>query len=90
VFLSLDSGAALIAGTAVNVAAQEKFRVDGEDANIGFDYYLANYGDGVMAMADRKGPQFILSHLVGTHPKARGRTPESLRLIGSSVLDGIK
>jgi hypothetical protein len=28
--------------------------------------------------------------LVGTNPKAKGQTPESLRLLDSSVLDEIK
>jgi len=65
-------------------------RVSDEDANISYDYYLAKHGDGVMVMPDRKGLEFILSQLVGTHPKAKGQTPESLRLLDSSVLDEIK
>ena len=65
-------------------------RVDGEDANISYDYYLARYGDGVTVMPDRKGLEFILSQLVATNPKAKGQTPESLRLLDSSVLDEIK
>ena len=65
-------------------------RVDGEDANISYDYYLAKYGDGVMVMPDRKGLEFILSQLVPTTPKAKGQTPETLRLLDSSVLDEIK
>ena len=65
-------------------------RVDGEDANISYDYYLAKYGDGVMVMPDRKGLEFILSQLAPTTPKAKGQSPESLRLLDSSVLDEIK
>ena len=65
-------------------------RVDGEDANLSYNYYLAKYGDGVMVMPDRKGLEFILSQLVATNPKAKGQTPESLRLLDSSVLDEIK
>lgn len=65
-------------------------RVEGEDANISYDYYLAKYGDGVMVMPDRKGLDFILSQLVPTTPKAKGQTPESLRVLDSSVLDEIK
>lgn len=65
-------------------------RVDGEDANISYDYYLARHGDGVMVMPDRRGLEFILSQLVGTNPKAKGQTPECLRLLDSSVLDEIK
>lgn len=65
-------------------------RVEGEDANISYDYYLAKYGDGVMVMPDRKGLEFILSQLAPTTPKAKGQTPESLRLLDSSVLDEIR
>jgi NitT/TauT family transport system substrate-binding protein len=65
-------------------------RVDGEDANISYDYYLAKHGHGVLVMPDRKGLEFILSQLVSTHPKAKGQSPESLRLLDASVLDEIK
>lgn len=65
-------------------------RVDGEDANISYDYYLARHGDGVLVMPDRKGLEFILSQLIPINPKARGQTPESLRLLDSTVLDEIK
>lgn len=65
-------------------------RVEGDDANISYDYYLAKHGDGVMVMPDRKGLEFILSQLIPTNPKAKGQTPESLRLLDASVLDEIK
>jgi len=65
-------------------------RVDGEDARISYDYYLARHGDGVTVMPDRRGLEFILSKRVGSHPKAKGQTPESLRLLDSSVLDEIR
>jgi len=65
-------------------------RVEGDDANISYDYYLAKHGDGIMVMPDRKGLEFILSQLIPTNPKARGQTPESLRLLDASVLDEIK
>jgi NitT/TauT family transport system substrate-binding protein len=65
-------------------------RVDGDDANISYDYYLAKHGHGVLVMPDRKGLEFILSQLVSTNPKAKGQTPESLRLLDASVLDEIK
>ena len=64
--------------------------VDGEDANISYDYYLAKYGDGVMVMPDRKGIEFILGQVAKENPKAKGQTPESLRLLDSSVLDEIR
>jgi hypothetical protein len=65
-------------------------RVNDEDATIGYDYYLAKYGDGVMVLPDRKGLEFIISQVAATNTKAKGQTPESLRLLDASVLDEIK
>jgi hypothetical protein len=65
-------------------------RVGDEDAAIGYDYYLAKYGAGVMVLPDRKGLEFIISQVASTNSKAKGQTPESLRLLDSSVLDEIK
>jgi len=65
-------------------------RVSDEDAAIGYDYYLAKYGDGVMVMPERKGIDFILGQVAKENPKARGQTVESLRLLDSSVLDEVR
>lgn len=65
-------------------------RVGDDDASIGYDYYLAKHGAGVMVLPDRKGLDFILSQVAATNPKAKGQTPESLRLLDSSVLDEIR
>ena len=65
-------------------------RVSDEDASLGYDYYLAKYGDGVMVLPDRKGLEFIISQVATTNPKAKGQTPESLKLLDASVLDEIK
>lgn len=65
-------------------------RVSDEDAAIGYDYYLAKYGDGVMVMPDRKGIEFILGQVAKDNPKAKGQTPESLRLLDGSVLDEVR
>jgi NitT/TauT family transport system substrate-binding protein len=65
-------------------------RVSDEDASLGYDYYLAKYGDGVMVLPDRKGLEFIISQVASTNAKAKGQTPESLKLLDSSVLDEIK
>ena len=65
-------------------------RVSDEDAAIGYDYYLAKYGDGVTVMPDRRGIEFILAQVAKENPKAKGQTPESLRLLDSSVLDEIR
>lgn len=65
-------------------------RVSEEDASIGYDYYLAKYGDGVMVMPDRKGIEFIIGQVAKDNPKAKGQTPESLRLLDGSVLEEIR
>lgn len=65
-------------------------RVEGDDANISYEYYLAKYGSDMLIMPDRKGIEFILSQVAMTNAKAKGQTPESLRLLDSSVLDEIK
>jgi len=65
-------------------------RVSDEDASLGYDYYLARYGDGVMVLPDRKGLEFIISQVGATNVKAKGQTPESLRLLDASVLDEIR
>ena len=65
-------------------------RVSDEDASLGYDYYLAKYGDGVMVLPDRKGLEFIITQVAATNAKAKGQTPESLRLLDGSVLEEIK
>jgi NitT/TauT family transport system substrate-binding protein len=73
------------------VSLMKKYnRVSDEDASLGYDYYLAKYGDGVMVLPDRKGLEFIISQVATTNAKAKGQTPESLRLLDGSVLDEIK
>ena len=64
-------------------------RVSDEDASLGYDYYLAKYGDGVMVLPDRKGLEFIIGQVASTNAKAKGHTPESLRLLDGSVLEEI-
>lgn len=65
-------------------------RVSDEDASLGYDYYLAKYGEGVMVLPDRKGLEFIISQVAATNAKAKGQSPESLKLLDPSVLDEIK
>jgi hypothetical protein len=43
-----------------------------------------------MVLPDHKGLEFIISQVASTNSKAKGQTPESLRLLDSSVLDEIK
>jgi ABC-type nitrate/sulfonate/bicarbonate transport system substrate-binding protein len=66
-------------------------RID-DDAmiDIGIDYYLTKHGEGVLTLPDRKGLEFVIADTAKTNPKAKGQTPESLRLLDGSVLDEIK
>ena len=66
-------------------------RID-DDAmiDIGIDYYLTKHGEGVLTLPDRKGLEFVIADTARTNPKAKGQTPESLRLLDGSVLDEIK
>lgn len=66
-------------------------RID-DDAmiDIGIDYYLTRHGEGVLTLPDRKGLEFVIADTAKTNPKAKGQTPESLRVLDGSVLDEIK
>jgi len=66
-------------------------RID-DDAmiDIGIEYYLTKHGDGVLTLPDRKGLEFVIADTAKTNPKAKGQTPESLRVLDGSVLDEIK
>ena len=66
-------------------------RID-DDAmiDIGIDYYLTRHGEGVLTLPDRRGLEFVISDTAKTNPKAKGQTPDSLRVLDGSVLDEIK
>lgn len=66
-------------------------RID-DDAmiDIGIDYYLTTHGEGILTLPDRKGLEFVIADTAKTNAKAKGQTPESLRVLDSSVLDEIK
>jgi hypothetical protein len=65
-------------------------RVSDDEAAIGYDYYLARHGEGILDVPDRRGLQFVIEETAKTNAKAAGQTPETLRLTESSVLDEIK
>jgi ABC-type nitrate/sulfonate/bicarbonate transport system substrate-binding protein len=65
-------------------------RVTDEEAGIGYDYYLAHHGEGILELPDRRGLQFVIEETAKTNAKAAGQTPESLKLLDSSVLDDLK
>src|SRR5437870_4057587 len=62
-------------------------RID-DDAmiDIGIDYYLTRHGEGILTLPDRKGIEFVIADTAKTNPKAKGQTPESLRVLDGSVL----
>jgi ABC-type nitrate/sulfonate/bicarbonate transport system substrate-binding protein len=66
-------------------------RID-DDAmiDVGIDYYLTKHGEGVLTLPDRKGLEFVIADTAKTNPKAKGQTPESLRVLDGSVLEEIK
>jgi ABC-type nitrate/sulfonate/bicarbonate transport system substrate-binding protein len=66
-------------------------RIDEDDmAAIGYDYYLVQHGDDILTLPDRKGLEMVIADVAKTNPKAKGQTPESLKLLDPSVLDEIK
>ena len=65
-------------------------RVDDEMAGIGYDYYVASHGDGILSLPDRRGLELVIEQVARENPKAKGQTPESLGLLEPSILDEIK
>jgi NitT/TauT family transport system substrate-binding protein len=66
-------------------------RID-EDSmiDIGYDYYLARHGEGILTLPDKKGIEFVIADAAKTNPKAKGQTPETLKVLDGSVLEEIK
>ena len=65
-------------------------RVDDEMAGIGYDYYVARHGDGILSLPDRRGLELVIEQVARENPKAKGQSPESLGLLEPSILDEIK
>src|SRR5258706_11194573 len=65
-------------------------RVDDEMAGIGYDYYVARHGDGILSLPDRRGLELVIEQVARENPKARGQTPESLGLLEPGILEEIK
>jgi ABC-type nitrate/sulfonate/bicarbonate transport system substrate-binding protein len=63
---------------------------DDQMLDIGYDYYLSKHGENILVLPDRKGLEYVIADAAKTNPKAKGQTPESLKLLDSSVLDEIK
>jgi NitT/TauT family transport system substrate-binding protein len=65
-------------------------RFDEESASIGYDFYIAKHGEGLLSLPERRGLEFVISEVAKTNPKAAGATPEGLKLVEPSILDEIK
>jgi hypothetical protein len=65
-------------------------RAEDEMYAVGYDYFLGQYGEDLLNMPDRKGLELVIAQTAKTNPKAKGQTPESLRLMDASVLEEIK
>ena len=66
-------------------------RIDEDEmAAIGYDYYLVKHGDDILTLPDRKGLEMVIAEVARTNPKAKGQTPESLRLLEPGILEEIK
>ncbi len=65
-------------------------RLDDESASIGYDFYIAKHGEGLLSLPERRGLEFVINEVAKTNPKAAGATPESLKLVEPSLLDEIK
>lgn len=62
-------------------------RLDDEIAQIGNDYYINRYE--LLSLPDKKGLDFAISLMAQHNPKAKGATPENLRLLEPSILEEI-
>lgn len=65
-------------------------RMDDESASIGYDFYIAKHGEGMLSLPERRGLEFVIAEVAKTNPKVAGSTPESLKLLEPSILEEIK
>ncbi len=65
-------------------------RLDDEMATVGYDYYLTKHGLELLNLPDRRGLEYAISLIAQNNPKAKGQTPESLRVLEPSILEEIK
>jgi hypothetical protein len=65
-------------------------RAEDEVYGIGYEFFLTRYGNDLLSLPERKGLDFVIAESAKTNPRAKGQTPESLRLLEPSILDEIK
>jgi NitT/TauT family transport system substrate-binding protein len=64
-------------------------RLNDEAASIGYDFYIAKHGEGLLSLPERNGMEFVISEVAKANPAAAKATPESLKLVEPSILDEI-
>src|SRR6185503_16629426 len=66
---------------AMTVRTIKKYiRTDDEMYGIGYDYFLGKHAEDLLSMPDRRGVELVIRQLAKTNPKAKGQTPEMLRV----------
>ena len=62
-------------------------RLDDESASIGYDFYIAQHGEGVLSLPERRGLEFVIAEVAKANSKVAGATPDRLKLLEPSLLD---
>ena len=65
-------------------------RLSDEAASIGYDFYIAKHGEGLLSLPERKGMEFVIGEVAKTNPAAAKATPETLKLLEPNILEEIK
>ena len=65
-------------------------RLDDESAAIGYNFYIAQHGEGVLSLPEPRGLEFVIAEVAKQNAKAAAATPDSLRLLDPTILDEIK
>jgi len=65
-------------------------RLDDESASIGYDFYIVRHGEGILSLPEPRGLEFVIAEVAKQNPKAAAATPDSLRLLDSTILGEIK
>ena len=65
-------------------------RLDDESASIGYDFYIATHGEGILSLPETRGLEFVIAEVAKQNAKAGSATPETLRLLDPTILDEIK
>jgi hypothetical protein len=64
--------------------------LDDESASIGYDFYIAQHGEGILSLPEPRGLEFVIAEVAKQNLKAASATPDTLRLLDPTILDEIK